>query len=481
MTRYFSFTLAAVVAGAALLASGAGPAGAAGGGVRDAAGGAWGTARKVPGTGALNTKGDAVLFDLSCGAAGSCGAGGFYRDSAGFHAFVVSQSHGTWGKAQPVPGLAALDTRDGSEVETVSCAAAGSCSAGGYYIDGSGHAELFVVSQHHGTWGDAQPVPGFAALNEGGDGDLASMSCAAPGDCSAGGYYADGAGQTRAFVVGEDHGSWGTARPVRGLGAVNHVEDADLVSLSCAAPGECAAGGYYADGAGHLQAFVVSEDHGTWRKARPVPGLVALNKGGFAATRSVSCAAPGDCSAAGFYGGSGQAFTVAEVHGTWRRARQVPGLVALDKGGNAAIELISCAAAGDCTAAGFYANGAGHDQVFAVGERNGTWRKARPVPGFAALGNGRDAFPESLSCAAPGDCSAGGYYTVSGGRWQAFVVNEVHGTWHRAQQVPGTAALNKGGRAVLAALSCAPDGSCSAGGSYLDAADNRQVFIVSKP
>jgi hypothetical protein len=474
MIRHFSFALGAVVAGAALLVSGAAAVGAAAGGVR--AGGVWGTAREIPGTAALNTKGDAVLFGVSCGAAGSCSAGGFYEDSAGFHAFVVSQRHGTWGKAHPVPGLAALDTRDNSELAAVSCAAAGSCSAGGDYSPGVGPVQAFVVSQRHGIWGNARPVPGLAALNKEGAG-IVSLSCAAAGDCSAAGFYTDGAGNPQVFVVSQRHGIWGNARPVPGLAALNTGENAQIRSLSCAAPGDCAAGGFYTDGAGHLQAFVVSQQAGIWRRARPVPGLAA---GVGAVTRSVSCAAPGDCSAGGFY--RGQAFTVAEVDGTWRRAQQVPGLAALAKGGSA-VASMSCAAAGDCTAAGSYTDGAGHYQVFVAGERNGSWRTARPVPGLAALNVGGYAQVASVSCSAVGDCSAGGFYTVRAGEghWQAFVADEVHGTWHQAQLVPGTGALNKGGRANLAALSCAPAGSCSAGGSYLDAAGNRQVFIISKP
>jgi hypothetical protein len=37
------------------------------------------------------------------------------------------------------------------------------------------------------------------------------------------------------------------------------------------------------------------------RGAEQVPGLAALSVGGFAETESVSCAAPGDCSAGGYY------------------------------------------------------------------------------------------------------------------------------------------------------------------------------------
>lgn len=47
-----------------------------------------------------------------------------------------------------------------SQVWSVSCASAGTCSAGGYYTDGSGHRQGFVVSQVSGTWGNGLKVPG---------------------------------------------------------------------------------------------------------------------------------------------------------------------------------------------------------------------------------------------------------------------------------------------------------------------------------
>jgi hypothetical protein len=57
-------------------------------------------------------------------------------------------------------------------------------------------------------------------------GSAGSVSCASPGNCSAGGdYYTDAAGHQQAFVVSEKNGSWGTAavmsprsRPARGFG-----------------------------------------------------------------------------------------------------------------------------------------------------------------------------------------------------------------------------------------------------------------------
>jgi hypothetical protein len=95
----------------------------------------------------------------------------------------------------------------------------------------------------------------------------------------------------------------------------------------------------------------------------------------------------------------------------------------------------------------------------------GTWGTAQEVPGTAALNQGGNAEVESLSCAAAANCSGGGYYTDRHGYLQAFVVGETNGTWGTARKVPGTAALNRGGNAVLEAVSCTSAGNCSAGGT----------------
>jgi hypothetical protein len=85
-----------------------------------------------------------------------------------------------------------------------------------------------------------------------------------------------------------------------------------------------------------------------------------------------------------------------------------------------------------------------------------------------------------VSCASAGNCGAGGDYADSSGNRQAFVVSEVNGTWHAATEVPGTAALNKGGEAIVYSVSCAAASSCSAVGRYTDAAGHVQAFVVNK-
>jgi hypothetical protein len=89
----------------------------------------------------------------------------------------------------------------GSTINSVSCAPAGNCSAGGYYTDRSGHLQAFVVNETNGAWGAAREVA--AALNAGGQAAIGSVSCASAGHCSAGGFYTDSSGRGQAFVVDE--------------------------------------------------------------------------------------------------------------------------------------------------------------------------------------------------------------------------------------------------------------------------------------
>src|SRR6266571_8932837 len=179
-------------------------------------------------------------------------------------------------------------------------------------------------------------------------------------------------------------------------------------------------------GAGRVVAGVPSAGAGGWDKAIEVPGIAALNKGGAAAILSVSCAAAGGCAAGGQYRAFGheQAFVVSEAGGRWRRAIEVPGTAALNTGGDAAIESVSCAAAGSCAAGGFYRDGSGHQQAFVVSEADGRWRTAIEVPGTAALNTGGDAAINSVSCAAPHGCAAGGHYKDGSRHHQAFVVSK---------------------------------------------------------
>jgi len=444
---------------------------------------AWGPAIEVPGTAALN-RGDAVVNSVSCATADDCAAGGYYQDAHGHtQAFVVDETNGSWGTAIKVPGTATLNSGGYAEVNSVSCAAAGNCIAGGSYADGSdtSSAQAFVVDETNGSWGDAIEVPGTATLNGDDNAEVDSVSCAAAGNCVAGGSYTDDQGYGQAFVVDETDGSWGNAIEGPGTATLNSGGDAKLWSVSCATVGNCAAGGYYQDGHGHAQAFVIDETNGSWDNAIEVPGTATLNLGGYGDVLSVSCATAGNCAAGGDYldrNLQGQAFVVSETNGSWGNAIKVPGTATLNRG-DAAVTAVSCATAGNCTAGGVYSvdSYVGQAQAFIVDETNGSWGNAIKVPGTATLNSGNGAGVNSISCATAGNCAAGGYSTG-----QAFVVDETNGSWGMAIEVPGTAALNRGDDAGVNSISCATAGNCAAGGYYLVGRlshGHSQAFVVS--
>ena len=173
---------------------------------------------------------------------------------------MASEVKGRWRAAIEVPGSGTLNAGGNAQVESVSCASAGNCAAGGLYSDRSRRGQAFVASEVNGMWRAAIELPGSGKLDAGGRAaTLKSVSCASAGNCAAGGYYTDGSGHTQAFVASEVNGNWRAAIQVPGTGTLNAGGEAGVDSVSCASAGNCAAGGSYRDGSGHGQAFVVSQ------------------------------------------------------------------------------------------------------------------------------------------------------------------------------------------------------------------------------
>jgi hypothetical protein len=249
---------------------------------------------------------------VSCASAGNCAVAGSYGANPAA-AFVASQKNGTWGKAIEVPGSEALG---GMTLASLSCPSAGNCASAGYFGDRYSLADFqpLVVSEKNGTWSKAIPVPG---TGDGARSGADSVSCTSAGNCVAGGYVAPSIdGPYQAFVVSQKNGTWGTATGVPGLAALNAGGSADVLSLSCESAGNCAAAGSYLDSSSHQQAFVASENNGTWGTAIEVPGSGTLNTGGSAQVVSVSCTPAGYCAGGGEYSvpsGNEQPFVVSRT------------------------------------------------------------------------------------------------------------------------------------------------------------------------
>jgi hypothetical protein len=424
----------------------------------------------------LNKGGDASVSSVSCTSAGNCVAGGGYLDQHRHgQGFVATERHGRWRLAFEVPGLGALNTGGDASVSSVSCTSAGNCSVAGEYHDQAGSAQGFVAGERNGWWWKAIEVPGLAALNEGGSAGVNEVSCASAGNCADGGSYTDGHGHEQGFVADERHGRWGRAIEVPGLGALNTGQGASVLSVSCAAAGNCAAGGdYTADTGDNSHGFVADERNGVWGTAIEVPGLAALNTGQRAGVFSVSCGAVGSCAAVGDYtdtGDNSHGFVAVERNGVWGNAAEPP-----DLGADAEVGSVSCPSAGNCAAVGVYSEPYGVG--FVTMEKNGVWGNTINVPGLVAL-DGRVTSAESVSCVSAGNCAAGGFYSnIYGNIHQGYTAVELDGRWGKAAEVPGLGTLNKGGRAGVSSVSCGAAGSCTAAGHYTDRAGHSQGFVT---
>jgi hypothetical protein len=385
---------------------------------------------------------------------------------------------GHWANATPMPGAAALSTRNTS-IWTVSCANTGDCALGGNYDDAHGNGQAFVATGHNGTWGTAVKLPGTDGVTtNGGNSEVDSVSCApAGGYCAAGGFLATTFADGRAFVSADVNGVWGRPQPIPGLENIK----SQVQAISCPTPGNCVVGGWFeAVGRGPIQPFVAAEVNGTWGAFNDlgVPAL-GVNTGGVAEVNSASCASPGNCVVAGeLYGSRGwQAFWGEEGNGHWLVVQTGPFLQSPSFGMG-----VSCPETGAaCTAVGQSADLSGRQQLYvmSVFQCCGTSAPVT-IPGAAALNVGGNAEGTVVSCTTAANCVTAGFYTDQVGYQQVFVVEETNGVWGSAISLPGSIALNALGPASIQNLSCPSAGNCTVSGFYTDASGNEQILVADQ-
>lgn len=437
-------------------------------------------ASELPGLAVLNAGGLAGVSSLSCPSDGNCAAVGAYTTASDEQqGYVADEVHGTWRRAIEVPGLATLDhgASIATQVSSVSCPSEGNCVAVGSYLPPTGYEVTFITDEVRDTWRPATRVPGLAAFNTFGDAALYSVSCASAGNCVAVGVaFVPATDNGQAFIVDEVHGTWRNAKEVPGLASLTGGAWSRALSVSCSSAGNCAVLGQYTpSGAsmGTTQGFVADEVHGTWRPALELPGLAALNTAGsLVDLMIVSCASAGNCAAGGSYVDSydrTHAFVADEADGAWQDASNIPGTGGYFQSG---VWSLSCPSVGNCAAAGY-----GNFQGFVVTQERGTWQEATQVPGLAALATSGSG-SLSISCRSTGNCSAVGYYATSSTNYQGFVAAQAGGTWQNAIEVPGLASLNTGDNAHADLVSCPRAGKCIIAGTYTDNTGHTQVFVT---
>jgi Bacterial Ig-like domain (group 3) len=487
--------------------------------------GVWLPARELPGTSVAS--GIASVDAVACAPGAECVTADDTMSNTGASSdFLLSEKSGSWGKAQQIPGLAALAGSGGfAQISSVACPASGYCVAVGSYGNTASHA--FVAWETRGAWGNAAQIPGLAALDTGGLGSANLVSCPSVGNCTVAGDYGTGSAANpvlHEFVASEANGAWRGALPVPGLDALADVaggNEATVTSLSCASAGNCALGGEYlsalsspaagpvglgdvrrelasarsltrsgqsarlaqfghsarlalarplasapqATGQDAVEPFVASEVNGTWSNAT-APAIPGLTGSGQSFVTSVQCPAAGHCVAAGAYYVS----DTSNAGGAFYVTQSGTGWSAPTTNSIFAAAALACSSAGNCTAAGSDVRGVATVQR----EVNGAWGAASELPGASGLAyQGKKAVlseVEDLACPSAGNCSAVGLYATGTAAnptaLESFVASQVNGAWSAAQVPPGLASLSTGGFTFASGLACASAANCLTGGEY---------------
>ena len=276
-----------------------------------------------------------------------------------------------------------------------------------------------------GTWSNAVRIPTVdrsqTPPNVEADGANA-LSCSGPGDCTFGGaYYIQNSAQ-HAMLATSTGGVWSVGTDPRGLDPDSNIYGASEVrAVSCSAPGECAIGGNFDT----VKAFVASKSGGVWQPTQLVTGTIFASDTDIRIT-AISCSATGECAGVGRSGLScgdycwrNEAFLTVETGGVWQPAIRVPGLASLNLGLDSQVTSVSCSSPGNCTAGGYYSiiNGSAVEvRPFVTTSTNHVWSAAVTIPGITPnnidnLGPEYPRMEVSVSCPTDGSCLVGGYYS----------------------------------------------------------------------
>ncbi len=340
---------------------------------------------------------------------------------------VVAAATVSWSTPTQIP------TPNGGQFTGVSCADPTDCTAVGVTNETSTSGPTpIAVTESNGIWGDLFLFPGGGSLTES---RLISVSCDAPGDCTAVGDSGEdhGAGAHEPTYATETSGVWGPVTTFSGTVG----DGSDMDDVSCPALGYCVAVGTigYVEDTGPSTAAAAIETDGVWGPdtvLAPPPNTTSSN------LTSVSCPTINVCYALGTDSG-GTPYVVEESSGVWGQPQLLaasPDLVAID-----------CPTAGSCTAVG-------NNDYSTLND--GAW-SSFGLPGIDMT---------SVSCVDASDCTALG----------SGYVTETDGVWGSPTTISG---FPLGGE-DLSSISCTSSTACTAVGYDGNTdGDNNQPFYVT--
>jgi hypothetical protein len=229
-----------------------------------------------------------TLTGVSCPALGACVAVGYYaKKGASSQAQPLAESwNGSAWAVEPTPNPHA---ENGSFLSSVSCTAAGACTAGGNFAFADINQSIFALRWNGAIWASQhQPNPSGQD-----DNTTSAVSCSSASACTTAGSWVNGGGQTVMLTEHWNGTTWTQQKTPSPAGS----PDAFLDGVSCPASAACEAVGAWSSTAGSPDRSALAERwNGTrWRmQAAPNPAgaqITLLN--------GINCTTAGACAAVG--------------------------------------------------------------------------------------------------------------------------------------------------------------------------------------
>lgn len=418
------------------------------------------------------------FLDVSCAAPGDCTAvGQFFAADDDNQAMTQTSTNGVWAPAQPANFGDDFPTpyRNGA-FTSVSCTSRGNCTAVGY----TGNLAI-AQTLTNGVWGHVVVIPFSSSILRSPDGPndhLYSISCSSPGNCTAAGDYGNENGYDVPMTAQMIGGVWGPATP--GLFPSNYdlSPNASYTKISCASAGNCTAAGSYYRWPTGMETYLSTSTAGAWSTAVVVPNFQMM---------SLSCSGPGSCTASGHTtdsNGGTIAATVSSTNGIWGSldVLELPYP-------NSALISVDCTAPGSCTAVGYYDDADWHSTPVMETSVGGVW--LTPVIGVTVTeGSSSDPAANgllaSVSCTSAGYCSAAGSTYDGNGGAEGITITQTKGSWSAATTASFSPSVSGQPRGdAFYTISCSAPGSCTAAGNFTDVNNNypamTQTFMAPPP
>ena len=373
------------------------------------------------------------LSDVSCPEVGQCVAVGFDKASGGvYQGLVETLADGTW---TPTAVSAVSSKKGVATLSAVTCPARGTCVAVGSAATTAGVLAPVIETLSAGRWDLVKPpLPGDAMSTA--SATLDDISCPAAGTCVATGWYGNESGLRSGYVDTLASGTWTAATAPLPADAAPEQNSSTastfLAAVACTGTGTCVAPGQYQDASGQTRAFIDTLAGGTWTAtAAPLPADAAAT-GQVAALWAIDCPATGTCVAAGHYikrGGQPRFLTDTLSGGKWTAsALSLPADAAADQkwSQNQATTVggLACESVGYCVATAGYVTKTTVIAPLIETLSGGTWTALKaPLPADAVTGSGpaNGAYLDLDTCPAAGSCLIVGSYPAADGTVEGLV------------------------------------------------------------